>query len=98
MDDDGELAAAGPAASVEKSAEGAAAVDSKSPGPSPARPAAVSGPTPDTDSVGADVVGGEISSSRDQQGIGPAVGEQKRRRAFGGGGVEGFGCALECRA
>lgn len=80
--DDGEASAAGQATHVEKSAEGAAAGEAKSPGTGPTPPAAVSGLTSDTRAVGADAVGGEISSSRDQ-GLGPAVGERKRESVAG---------------
>lgn len=97
--DDGEASAAGQATHVEKSAEGAAAGEAKSPGSGPTPPAAVSGLTSDTRPVGADSVGGEISSSRDQ-GLGPAVGERKRESVAGQDGGLGacWNTALEwCR-
>lgn len=102
MDDGGGASATGRATPAEKSAEGGAAVvETKEPGTRPTFPAAVSG-SPASDAVGTDAVGGEISSSRSEQGR-AAVGEQKRkesreldRERWGRVEVGGWvGCVLE---
>lgn len=91
---EGMASAASRVTCAEKSAADTAAVETESPGPSPALTASLSGLTSDEVAARADGVGGETSSSSSpHQGLlGPAVGESKksRKEKVGRGGWRGW--------